>query len=49
MEVYQAFDEYFSLEKTASEKIEADGTTDKDRILNHGFDDKVSFRKGKSD
>ena len=48
MEVYRAFDEYFSLEKTASEKIEADGTTDKDRILNHGFDDKVSFRKVKS-
>lgn len=42
--IYSAFDEYFSLEKQAAEKIDADGTTNDDKIINHGFDTKVSFR-----
>ena len=42
--VYSAFDEYFSLEKQATEKIDAEGTTNNDKIVNHGFDTKVSFR-----
>ena len=46
-DIYNAFDEYFSMEKTASEKTEAEGTTNKDKIINHGFDVKTSFR-GKS-
>lgn len=43
-DMYHAIDEYFSLEKTASEKVEAEGTTNKDKIINHGFDTKTSFR-----
>lgn len=43
-EVYSAFDEYFSLEKQSSERIDAEGTTNNDKIVNHGFDTKVSFR-----
>lgn len=46
-EIYDAFEEYFSLEKTASERTDAEGTTNKDKIINHGFDTKVSFRGGK--
>lgn len=41
---YLALDEYFSLEKQASEKIDAEGTTNNDKIVNHGFDIKTSFR-----
>ncbi|MBR1796487.1 MAG: hypothetical protein IJ757_00510 [Clostridiales bacterium] len=44
MDVYMAFDEYFSMEKTASERSDAKGTTNNDKIINHGFDTKVSFR-----
>lgn len=43
-EIYDAFDEYFSMEKTASERIDAEGTTNNDKIVNHGFDTKTSFR-----
>lgn len=43
-DIYNAFDEYFSLEKTASERIDAEGTTNNDKIINHGFDTKISFR-----
>ena len=43
-DIYNAFDEYFSLEKTASESTIAEGTTNKDKIINHGFDTKTSFR-----
>lgn len=42
--MYYAIDEYFSLMKTASEKSEAEGTTNNDKIINHGFDTKTSFR-----
>lgn len=41
---YLALDEYFSLEKQASEKTDAEGTTNNDKIVNHGFDTKTSFR-----
>lgn len=43
-EIYNAFDEYFSLEKTAAESTVAEGTTNNDKIKNHGFDTKTSFR-----
>jgi len=43
-DMYHAIDEYFSLEKTASESTVAEGTTNKDKIVNHGFDTKTSFR-----
>lgn len=43
-EIYDAFDEYFSMEKMASERIDAEGTTNNDKIVNHGFDTKTSFR-----
>ena len=43
-EIYLAFEEYFSLEKTASERREPLGTTDIDKIESHGFDKKISFR-----
>ena len=47
LEIYLAFEEYFSLEKTASERTTSIGITDKEKIENHGFDIKTSFR-GKS-
>ena len=43
-EIYNAIDEYFSLEKTAAESTVAGGTTNNDKIKNHGFDTKTSFR-----
>lgn len=46
MEFYLALDEYFSLEKQASERISSIGITDKEKIENHGFDFKTSFRGG---
>lgn len=42
--IYFALDEYFSLMKTLSEKTVAEGTTNTDKIKNHGFDIKTSFR-----
>ena len=44
LEVYLAFEEYFSREKTESERTESVGITDKEKIENHGFDTKTSFR-----
>lgn len=44
LDIYLAFEEYFSLEKTASERIYSKGITDKEKIENHGFDFKTSFR-----
>ena len=43
-EMYNAIDEYFSLKKAAAEFTEAKGTTNNDKIKNHGFDIKTSFR-----
>lgn len=44
MEIYLSFEEYFSAEKTASERTESVGITDTEKVENHGFDNKVSFR-----
>ena len=44
LDIYLSFEEYFSLEKTFSERTEAYGTTDNDKIETHGFDIKTSFR-----
>ena len=44
LKVYLAFEEYFSLEKTSSERREPLNTTDIDKIERHGFDKKTSFR-----
>lgn len=44
LDIYLAFEEYFSLKKTTSERRESTGLTDKEKIENHGFDKKISFR-----
>ena len=44
LDIFLAFEEYFSTEKSAKEKTESKGITDKERIENHGFDLKSSFR-----
>ena len=44
LDIYLAFEEYFSQEKTSSERSESVGLTDKERIESHGFDVKTSFR-----
>lgn len=44
LEIYLAFEEYFSLEKTRNERTESVGLTDKEKVSNHGFDVKTSFR-----
>lgn len=44
LDVFLAFEEYFSLEKTSAERTESAGLTDKEKIGNHGFDVKTSFR-----
>ena len=48
MDIYLSLEEYFSLEKSSSERREPIGTTDIDKIESHGFDVKTSFR-GKND
>lgn len=44
LEIYLSFEEYFSLEKTAGERTESVGLTDVEKIGNHGFSTKDSFR-----
>ena len=44
LDIYLAFEEYFSLEKSSSERREPIGNTDIDKIESHGFDVKTSFR-----
>ncbi len=44
IEMFCAIEEYFSLEETASERAEAIGATNDDKIIMHGFDTKTSFR-----
>ena len=44
LDVYLSFEEYFSLEKSSSERREPIGNTDIDKIESHGFDVKTSFR-----
>lgn len=47
LDIYLSFEEYFSTEKTASERTESVGITDKEKVENHGFDVKQSFRGSK--
>ena len=44
MDIFLSFEEYFSLEKTASERRDPIGITDVDKVESHGFDKKTSFR-----
>ena len=44
LDIYLAFEEYFSLEKTDTEKTESIGLTNNEKITNHGFNLKTSFR-----
>lgn len=44
MDIYLALEEYFSLEKTATERTESAGLTNDEKVSNHGFDLKKSFR-----
>lgn len=44
MDIYLSLEEYFSLERTASERTESVGITDIEKIENHGFNKKTSFR-----
>lgn len=44
LEIYLAFEEYFSLEKSSAERTESNGLTNDEKIGNHGFDLKKSFR-----
>lgn len=44
LEIYLAFEEYFMLEKSSGERTESVGLTDEEKIGNHGFDIKSSFR-----
>lgn len=44
LDVYLAFEEYFSLEKQVLERTESKGITDQEKAENHGFDRKTSFR-----
>jgi len=46
-DIYLSFEEYFSLKKESLERREPIGTTDIDRLENHGFDKKTSFRNNK--
>ena len=43
-DVYLSLEEYFSAEKQSQERTESVGITDKEKIENHGFDTKTSFR-----
>lgn len=43
-DMYNALDEHFALEKSDAESTVAEGTTNNDKIVNHGFDVKASFR-----
>ena len=44
VEIFCAIEEYFSLKKTAAERIDPIGATNGDKIIMHGFDTKTSFR-----
>lgn len=44
LDMFLAIEEYFSLEKQAAERTTSIGITDKEKIENHGFDTKISFR-----
>ena len=44
LDMYLAIEEFFSIEKTSNERIYSEGITDTEKIENHGFDTKASFR-----
>lgn len=44
LDVYLSIEEYFSLEQQDGERTESVGLTNKEKIENHGFDTKSSFR-----
>lgn len=44
IELFLSLEEYFSLEKQSTERTESVGITDREKIENHGFDIKTSFR-----
>ena len=44
-DIYYSLEEYFSEEKTSSERTEPIGMTNNDKIISHGFDAIKSFRK----
>ena len=44
LSVYLSLDEYFSLEKQSQERTSSTGLTNKEKIENHGFSTKTSFR-----
>lgn len=44
LDIYLAFEEYFSLEKSSKERKESVGLTNNEKVENHGFDLKKSFR-----
>ncbi len=44
LEVFLSFEEYFSLEKSSAERTASVGLTNLEKIGNHGFDLKTSFR-----
>lgn len=44
LEVYLSLEEHFSYAKTSNERTASVGITDKEKIENHGFDVKTSFR-----
>lgn len=44
LDVYLALEEYFSTKKTETERTESVGLTNDEKVTNHGFDIKKSFR-----
>lgn len=44
LDIFLAIEEYFSLEKQDAERTESAGLTNNEKIENHGFDTKISFR-----
>lgn len=46
-DIYFSLDEYFSAEKTASERTSSEPITDVEKAINHGFDKRTSFRNVK--
>lgn len=44
LQIFLSLEEYFSLEKQSLERTESIGLTDNEKIENHGFDTKTSFR-----
>lgn len=44
LDIYLAFEEYLSTQKTNTERTESVGLTNDEKVTNHGFDIKKSFR-----